>query len=92
MRHLLAAALFALALPHAALAQADEDRAAEATAPEETPEQKRARLEAERDAARIKALNYGLPWYTQEAADKQKELDELDAQTASDEGAGDERE
>jgi len=86
MRRTLAAVLLASTLPLTALAQ-DGGDAAEATAPEETPEQKRARLESERDAARIKALNYGLPWYTQEAADKQKELDDMDGKTASEDGA-----
>jgi|GEM_PF-4916021 len=84
MRRILAGVLLASALPLAAFADEGDDVAQER---EETPEQKKARLESERDAARIKALNYGLPWYTQEAADKQKELDELDGagkQTASD--------
>ena len=82
MRRILVAVLLASALPVAAFADDGDDVAEER---EETPEQKKARLESERDAARIKALNYGLPWHTQEAADKQKEIDELDGkQTASD--------
>ncbi|HEY0840653.1 MAG TPA: hypothetical protein VGD74_10745 [Vulgatibacter sp.] len=85
MRRSICALLLAITLPMTALA--DEVASAAPKAEAETPQQKRARLEAERDAARMKFLNFGLPQYSLEAEAKQKAIDELDAKLAK-EAAG----
>ena len=79
MRRTICACLFAAMLPTIAIAQ--EGESADAPRAEtETPQQKRARLEAERDAARMKFLNFSLPQYSLEAEAKQKQLDDLDSE------------
>ncbi len=40
----------------------------------------RSQLEAERDAARIRMLNFSLPRYSLEVEAKQKQIDDLDVQ------------
>lgn len=79
MRRSICAFVLAATLPMTALAEGGEGDAAPKTEAE-SPQQKRARLESERDAARMKFLNFSLPQYSLEAEAKQKEIDALDAE------------
>lgn len=84
MRRTICAFLLAATLP--TIAVAEEGGSADGSRTEsETPQQKRARLEAERDTARMKFLNFSLPQYSLEAEAKQQQIDELDAEMAKSE-------